>query len=149
MQVILQENVEHLGKVGDIVKVKDGYARNYLIPNKLASLANARNVAEIEHQKRAAQARADKTKNEAEGLRARLEALKIVLARQVGEEEKLFGSVTSMDVEAALHSQGFAVTRKQIHLPDPIKALGVHEVPVKIHPEVVAKVKVSVTKAEG
>jgi large subunit ribosomal protein L9 len=146
IQVILQENVEHLGKVGDIVKVKPGYARNYLLPNRLAAVASNRNVAQLEHQKKAAEARRDKIKNDATSLQQKLEAAKIVMPRQVGEEDKLFGSVTSMDIEQALHSQGFAISRKQIQLPEPIKTLGLHEVPVKIHPEVVAKVRVNVTK---
>ena len=88
----------------------------------------------------------DKIKNDATSLQQKLEAAKIVMPRQVGEEDKLFGSVTSMDIEQALHSQGFAINRKQIQLPEPIKTLGLHEVPVKIHPEVVAKVRVNVTK---
>jgi large subunit ribosomal protein L9 len=149
MQVILQENVEHLGKVGDVVKVKDGYARNYLLPRGLAAVADARNVAQMEHHKKAAQAKADKLKAEAEALKIRIEAVKVVLTRQVGEGDKLFGSVTSMDVEAALHAQGLAISRKQIVLPDPIKALGVHEVSIKLQHEVVAKVKVNVTKASA
>ena len=146
VQVILQENVEHLGKVGDVVKVKDGYARNFLLPNGLAAIASSRNVAQMEHQKRAAQAKQSKMKGEAEKLAKALEGAKLVMPRQVGEEDKLFGSVTSIDIEAALHAQGFAISRKQIHLPEPIKTLGLHEVPVKIHPEVPAKVRVNVTK---
>src|SRR5947208_2798730 len=124
MQVILQENVENLGKVGDIVRVKDGYARNYLLPNRLAAPASQRNIAELEHQKRTATARRDKIKVEAEALKTKIEGAKIVLPRQVGEEEKLFGSVTSMDIEAALHAAGLAINRKQIVLSEPIKSLG-------------------------
>lgn len=147
MQVILQENIDNLGKVGDIVKVKPGYARNYLLPRGLAAEASTRNVARLEHQKRAADARRNKIKNEAEKLAKAIEGAKLVLPRQVGEEDKLFGSVTTMDIEEALRAQGIAVSRKQIHLSEPIKALGLHEVPVKVHPEVTATVRVNVTKA--
>lgn len=100
----------------------------------------------MEHQKRAAQAKQNKMKGEAEKLAKALESAKLVMPRQVGEEDKLFGSVTSIDIEAALHAQGFAISRKQIHLAEPIKTLGLHEVPVKIHPDVPAKVRVNVTK---
>jgi len=148
MQVILHDNVDNLGKVGDIVKVKPGYARNYLIPKGLAAEASSRNVSQLEHQKRAAEARRNKLKNEAEKLAKAIEAAKPVLARQVGEEDKLFGSVTTMDLEEALRAAGIAgVTKKQIHLPEPIKTLGLHEVPVKVHPEVTATLRVNVVKA--
>lgn len=149
MQVILQENIDNLGKVGDIVKVKPGYARNYLIPRGLAAEADARNVSRLEHQKRAAEARKGKIKAEAEKLAKSFEAARIVLPRQVGEEDKLFGSVTSMDIEEALRGQGLRVERKSIHLPEPIKTLGLHEITIKVHPEVVAKVRVNVTKANA
>jgi large subunit ribosomal protein L9 len=148
VQVILHENMDNLGIAGDIVRVKDGYARNYLIPNGLAALASSRNISELEHQKRSAQAKRDKLKLEAEKIGKSLEAAKIVLPRQVGEEDKLFGSVTSMDIEAALRAQGHNVSKKQIHLPEPIKTLGLHEVGVKIHPEITIKVRVNVTKIE-
>ncbi len=148
MQVILQDNVDNLGKVGDIVKVKPGYARNYLIPKGLAAEASSRNVSQLEHQKRAAEARRGKLKADAEKLAKTIEAAKPVIARQVGEEDKLFGSVTAMDLEEALRAAGVpGISKKQIHLPEPIKALGLHEVPVKVHPEVTAKLRVNVVKA--
>ena len=106
MQVILQQNVEHLGKVGDVVKVKPGYARNFLLPNGLAAEASSRNVAQLAHQKRAADSLRSKIKGEAEKLQKAIEAAKVVLSRQVGEGDKLFGSVTSMDIESALRAQG-------------------------------------------
>ena len=149
IQVILQENIENLGKVGDIVKVKPGYARNFLIPRGMAAQADARNVSRLEHQKRSAEARKGKIKAEAEKLAKSFESAKIVLPRQVGEEDKLFGSVTSMDIEEALRAQGVKVDRKQISLPEPIKTLGLHEITIKVHPEVVAKVRVNVTKANS
>ena len=147
MQVILHDNIDNLGKVGDIVKVKPGYARNFLIPRGLAAEASTRNVAQLEHQKRAADARRNKIKVEAEKLAKTIEGAKLVLPRQVGEEDKLFGSVTTMDVEEALRGAGVRVDRKQIQLAEPIKTLGLHEIPVKVHPEVVATVRVNVTKA--
>lgn len=148
MQVILQQNVEHLGKVGDVVKVKPGYARNFLLPNGLAAEASSRNVAQLAHQKRAADSLRSKIKGEAEKLQKAIEGAKVVLSRQVGEGDKLFGSVTSMDIESALRAQGLQISKKQLHLPEPIKTLGLHEVPVKIHPEVTATLKVTVTKAD-
>lgn len=149
MQVILQDNIDNLGKVGDIVKVKPGYARNYLIPRGLAAEASTRNVSQLEHQKRAAEAKKGKIKAEAEKLAKSFEAAKLVLPRQVGEEDKLFGSVTTMDIEAGLRALGLAVDRRSIHLPEPIKTLGLHEVTIKVHPEVTAKVRVNVTKANA
>lgn len=147
MQVILQDNIDNLGKVGDIVKVKPGYARNFLIPRGLAAEASTRNVSQLEHQKRAADSRKNKLKDDAEKLAKSFESAKLVLSRQVGEEDKLFGSVTTMDIEAGLRALGFTIDRKAINLPEPIKTLGLHEVTVKVHPEVVAKVRVNVTKA--
>ena len=147
MQVILQDNIENLGKVGDIVKVKPGYARNFLIPRGLAAEASTRNVSQLAHQKRAADAKKGKIKEDAEKLAKAFESAKLVLPRQVGEEDKLFGSVTTMDIEAGLRALGFVIDRKAIQLGEPIKTLGLHEVVVKIHPEVTAKVRVNVTKA--
>jgi large subunit ribosomal protein L9 len=147
MQVILQENVDNLGKVGDIVKVKPGYARNYLIPQGLAAEASSRNVSQLEHQKRSAEARRGKLKIESEKFAKTVEAAKPVIARQVGEEDKLFGSVTAMDIEEALRSAGLAISKKQIQLAEPIKTLGLHEVVVKISPDVTAKLRVNVVKA--
>lgn len=149
MQVILQDNIDNLGKVGDIVKVKPGYARNFLIPRGLAAEASTRNVSQLEHQKRAAEAKKGKIKLDAEKLAKSFEAAKLVLSRQVGEEDKLFGSVTTMDIEAGLRALGLPVDRKSINLPEPIKTLGLHEVTIKVHPEVVAKVRVNVTKANA
>ena len=149
VQVILHENLDNLGKVGDVVKVKDGYARNFLIPNGFAVLASKRNISEIAHQKRAAESRRGKVMAEAEKFGKAVEAAKITLPRQVGADEKLFGSVTSMDLEQALRSQGIAISKKQIHLPEPLKTLGLHEVSVKIHPEITVKIRVNITKAEA
>ncbi len=149
VQVILHENMDNLGKVGEIVKVKDGYARNYLIPNGLAALASKRNISELDHQKRSAEAKRDKIKLEAEKIAKAIEAVKLTLPRQVGEGDKLFGSVTSMDIEQALRTAGVTLSKKQINLAEPIKTLGVHEIPVKVHPDVTATLRVNVTKADA
>lgn len=148
MQVILQDNVDNLGRVGEIVRVKDGYARNFLIPNGLAAEASTRNVSQLEHQKRAAESRRMKLMADAETIKKAVEAAKVVIPRQVGEEDKLFGSVTTMDIEEVLRGQGLNITRKQIQLAEPIKTLGLHDVPVKVHPELTASLKVNVVKAE-
>ena len=124
MNIILTENVEGLGKIGDLVKVKPGYARNYLVPRSLAVEANTRNVKELEHQKRQMERKLQKLTQEAEVLKARIEKVSCVFAHRAGEEGKLFGSVTSMDIGAKLAEAGIEIDRKKIQLDEPIKALG-------------------------
>jgi large subunit ribosomal protein L9 len=145
MKVILQENVPNLGKVGEIVRVKDGYGRNYLVPNQLAVIADERNVARMEHQRRTADARAQKLLGEAKGLAAKLSQTAVTIRRQAGEENKIFGSVTNRDIAEALAAEGFAIDKKQIVVDESIiKNLGVFSVAVKLAPEVSADVKVYV-----
>jgi len=145
MKVILQENVANLGKVGEIVKVKDGYGRNYLVPNQLAVIADERNVARMEHQRRTADARAQKLVGEAKALAEKLSQTAVTIRRQAGEENKIFGSVTNRDIAEALASEGFAIDKKQIVVDESIiKNLGVFNVAVKLAPEVSADVKVYV-----
>ena len=144
MQVILTENVVKLGTAGDLVSVKPGYARNYLIPQKLAVLASTNNVKEFEHQKRVAALRADQAKAAAEALGAKLGALNLSFARKVGEHDKLFGSVTSHDVERALGEAGFDISRRVIDLPETIKELGTHQFTVRLHREVDVQVNFEV-----
>jgi large subunit ribosomal protein L9 len=146
MQVILLENVPALGKTGDLVKVSDGYGRNYLIPKKKAVLATDKSLKVIEHQKRQIQQRVDKTKKDAEKMAQRIETLSCTFARTVGESGKLFGSVTSMDIENYLKENGIEVDRKKISLEEPIKNLGMFTVPIKLHPEVTAHLKVWVVQ---
>ena len=144
MEVILNESIESLGKAGDIVKVADGYARNYLIPKGLAMLANKKNVVQLEKQRAAILEKAAKIKKEFEALAEQLAKLEIEIPVKVGEEEKLYGSVTSMDIAKAIEEKGYTVDRKKIVLPEPIKALGEYEIPVKLSPDVTATVNVKV-----
>lgn len=149
MNIILTENVDGLGKIGDLVKVKPGYARNFLLPRGLALEANPRNVKELEHQKRQLERKMLKLTQEAEVLKQRLEAVSsCVFAHRAGEEGKLFGSVTSKEIAEKLAAEGLEIDRKKIQLDEPIKALGEFEVPVKLQAGVTATVKVSVVAAE-
>ena len=145
MKLILQENIEHLGQIGDIVKVAPGYARNYLLPKGLAIEATVKNAKALEHAKRQLAYKKNKSLEAAKNLVAKLEALSIELTHQAGEEGKLFGSVTNMEIAAFLKDNGFEIDRKKIVLAEPIKQLGEYSVPVKIHPEVAATLKVKVS----
>jgi len=146
MQVILLEDVSPLGKAGDLVKVADGYGRNYLIPKKKAILATEKNIKVLEHQKRLVQHRMAKTKKDIQKMAQEIETLSCTFARAMGESGKLFGSVTSMDIEAYLKENGIEVDRKKIHLDEPIKSVGKFAVPIKLHPDVVAQLKVWVVQ---
>jgi large subunit ribosomal protein L9 len=146
MKVILLENVLSLGKAGDLVKVSDGYGRNYLIPQKKAVIATEKSLKVIEHQKRLIQQRMEKAKKDAEKLGLQIENLSCTFAKTVGESGKLFGSVTSMDIENFLKENGIKVDRKKIALEEPIKNLGVSNVPIKLHPEVTTHLKVWVVQ---
>lgn len=144
MKVILKENIETLGHIGDIVKVAPGYARNYLLPKGLAVTATEKNAKALEHVKRQMAYKKDKVMESARNLLAKLEELSIELVHQAGEAGKLFGSVTNMEIAAYLKDKGFDIDRKNIVLVEPIKQLGEYAVPVKIHPEVTANLKVTV-----
>ena len=146
IQVILQHDVHNIGKSGDLVKVRPGYARNFLIPRDLAVPATTAAVNRITHEKAVAVAKAEKAKAGARDLAAKINGLVVTIARPVGEEDRLFGSVTSKDVHAAVKAKGFELDRKQMHLAEPIKALGTYEVPVKLLGDVTATIKVEVTK---
>ena len=148
MEVILKQDIEKLGHRGDIVKVADGYGRNYLLPKKLALQATAANKAVIEQMKAAAVRRSAKEKEEAAALVTQLDALSLVFERKVGEHEHLFGSVTSSDIAHQLEEKGFQIDRRKIHLDEPLKQTGEFHIPVKLHREVTAHVKVTV-KSEG
>ncbi len=145
MKVILREDVPSLGKAGDVVEVKRGYGRNYLVPRKKAVLATEASLRHVEHEKSVALARKAKQKAAAGDVASRLEAVRLTIGRRVGEQDKLYGSVTAIDIAEALQAQGVQIDRRAIHLPEPIKALGDFEVEVRLHSEVVAKVKLSVT----
>ena len=145
MKVILTEYVPNLGKTGDIVTVADGYARNYLIPNALGLRASTDNVHRLEHDKRIVSSKLAKEKAAAGDLASALKSFACTIEKSVGENNRLYGSVTNMDIEDKLHEAGFEhVSRRQIVLDKPIKELGDYEVAVKIHPEVTATIKVSV-----
>lgn len=147
MKVILKENIETLGSIGDIVKVAPGYARNYLVPKGYAIEATTRNAKALEHAKRQLEYKKNKVLESAKNLLEKLEATPLILVHQAGESDKLFGSVTNMEIAEALKNRGLEIDRKIILLSDPIKSLGDYDVPVKLHPEVIATLKVSVTKA--
>lgn len=144
MKLILREDVASLGRSGELVTVKDGYGRNYLLPRKLAVVANERNVRQLEHEKAVIAARQAKLKGEAQQVAGKLSAINVTIRRKVGEQDKLYGSVTALDIAEALAAQGQKVDRRHIHLPEPIKALGDFEVEIRLHHDVSAKVKVQV-----
>jgi large subunit ribosomal protein L9 len=144
MEVILREYVENLGRRGDIVKVAPGYARNYLLPHKLALAVTDANKQQIEREKKVAEVREAEERGQAEAVAQRMAELEIEIARRVGEHETLYGSVTSADIAHALEAKGFEVDRRRIQLAEPLKALGEFTIPVKIHRDVTAQVKVKV-----
>ena len=146
MEVILREHVEHLGRRGDVVKVADGYARNYLLPRKLALTVTAGNRKQIERERHVAEKREADERVAADAMAARFAGLEIAIARRVGETEALYGSVTSTDIADALAAKGFEVDRRRVQLAEPIKQLGEFEVPVRLHRDVTATVKVVVTR---
>lgn len=149
MEVILKEDIVDLGKMGEVVRVRDGYARNYLLPRGLVLVANKKNLKGFEHQKRVIGAQREKVVKQAQGLSDKLAAVSLVIAVKTGEEGKLFGSVTNMDIERALREKGFDIERRKIHLDEPIKNLGDFEVPIRLAADVTATVKVSVVPEEG
>jgi large subunit ribosomal protein L9 len=144
MEVILREHVDHLGQRGDVVKVADGYARNYLLPRKLALAVTDNNKRQIEREKKIAEARDAEDKAQAEAIAQRLSQLDIEIARRVGEHDTLYGSVTSQDIAQALKDKGFDIDKRKITLDEPLKALGESSIPVKIHRDVTAQLKVRV-----
>lgn len=144
MEVILKEDVNNLGHRGDVVKVAEGYGRNYLLPKKLAMEANAANKAVIEQMKASAVRRSAKEKTEAEALVQQLNTITLIFERKVGENDHLFGSVTSADIAQQLEARGFNIDRRKVQLEEPLKQVGEFHVPVKLHREVTAHVAVTV-----
>ena len=144
MKVILKQNVESLGKAGDLVKVADGYARNFLVPKGLAAEANSRNLKIFEHEKQQILQQAEKIQKQAEETAVRLSAVTCTIARRVGEQEKLFGSVGAKDIEEALAAQGIEIDKKSVLLDEPIKALGEFPVRIKLSAGVTGEIKVVV-----
>jgi len=148
MEVILREDVPHLGTIGDVVKVRAGYARNYLLPRGLATVADKRNLRALEHERRVVEDKRRRARSTAETLSQRLSAARIVITARAGEEGKLFGSVTNIDIERALADQGLAVERRRIRLDEPIKTLGDHKVAVALAAGVASEITVTVAALE-
>jgi large subunit ribosomal protein L9 len=142
MKVILRENLENLGEIGEVVEVKDGYARNFLIPRKLAFEASTKNLNQLEAQKNQLERKIEKEKINAEKLRQELEKISLTIQMKVGEDGKLFGSVTTQMIADTLKEKDFDIDRKTITIPEPIKALGIYTIEIKLHKEVEAHVKV-------
>jgi len=146
MQIVLKEDIDKLGRRGEVIKVADGYARNYLLPLGKALPATAGNLKVIEREKRRYMVRLSKEKEENEALSRKIQALSLTLVRKVGENDVLYGSVTSGDIAEALSQEGVGVDKRRIQLQDPIKSLGIYNVPIRLHPEVTTEVKVWVVK---
>jgi large subunit ribosomal protein L9 len=144
MKVILKSDVKDLGRIGEVVNVKDGFARNFLMPKGLAAEANTKNVKEFESQKSKILAMAKKLRTGAEGIAGRIADAKVTIKAKAGEEDKLFGSVTALDIAEALKAQGIEVDKKKIHLEEPIKRLGEFKVTIKVHTDVAADLAVTV-----
>ncbi len=148
MDVILMEDIPELGKIGDVVKVKDGYGRNFLIPQKKALRATTRNLKKLQHEKQLAQHRSQRAQQNALTLQEKISSLTCVIKKAAGETGKLFGSVTNMDIEAYLKEQGLNIDKKQIQLTEPIKSIGSFEVPIRLMEGVTATLKVEVESEE-
>ena len=146
MQLILRTDVMNLGKRGDVVKVAPGYGRNYLLPHGLAYEFSQANIKRVDKERRTLQVRLGKEREEATDLAKRIAGLSCTIVRKVGESDTLYGSVTNADVAEALHKEGYSIDKRKIVLEDPIKALGIYTVPIRIHPEVTGELKVWVVK---
>lgn len=146
LQVVLQSDVANVGKSGDLVKVRPGFARNFLIPRSLAVPATTAAVNRINHEKAVAVAKAEKLKKEAEALAAKIASTKLSIAHSAGEDDRLFGAVTAKEIESVAKAAGLDIDRKKLNLAEPLRALGTFEIPVKLFAEVVATLKIEVTK---
>lgn len=146
MEVILNKDVNSLGKAGEAVKVKDGFARNFLIPNGLAILKTQANLKKLEQEKGRRFLELEKAKKQAEELKDRLANLSLTIPVLIQEEDKFYGSITPLDLAVALKEEGFDIDKNSILLDEPIKSLGIYEVSVKLHPEVLAKIKIWIVK---
>jgi len=149
MEVILRQYVEHLGKRGDVVKVAAGYARNYLLPRKLALPATDGNKRHVERERKIMEVKEADEKAQSQAIASRIEAIEVVITRRVGETDQLYGSVTSADIAEFLKAKGFEIDRRKLILPEPIKTIGTHPVPLKLHRDVTVTIKVQVAKEGG
>ncbi len=148
MEVVLKEDIFNLGKMGDVVRVKDGYARNYLMPRGLVLMANKKNLKSLEHEKRVIAAKRERVLSTAQSLSDKLSAVSLKISARVGEEGKLFGSVTNIHIEKALSEIGHSIERRKIHLTQPIKNVGDYQVPIRLANDVTANIKVTVVSEE-
>ena len=148
MEVVLKEDIFNLGKMGDVVRVKDGYARNYLLPRGLVLMANKKNLKALEHEKRVIAAKRERVLSTAQSLSDKLSAVSLKISARVGEEGKLFGSVTNIHIEKALSEIGHSIERRKIHLTEPIKNVGDYQVPIRLANDVTANIKVTVVSEE-
>jgi large subunit ribosomal protein L9 len=146
MEVILNKDVEKIGRAGAVVQVKEGFARNFLFPHNLAKPATAGSLKKLEQEKLAQSAQSAKIKEESESIKQRLNALALTIPALTQGEEKLYGSINAQEIAEALAAEGFAINKNTIELAEPIKSLGIYEVPVKLHPDVMATVKLWVVK---
>lgn len=146
MKVILREDIKNVGDMGQTVDVADGFGRNYLVPKGLAVEANLKNIKSLEHARRVIQEKAKKIKNEAQDLAGKISNMTLVIKAKAGEEGKLFGSVTTMDIAEQLKNEGLEIDKKRISLDEAIKRIGTYPVKIKIHPEIVAEVSVQVVE---
>jgi len=148
MEVILREHVDNLGRRGDVVRVADGYARNFLLPRKLALTVTDGNRRQIDRERKLVEAREAEERQTAEALGARIAGVELVLTRRVGENDVLYGSVTSADIVEGLAARGFEIEKRRVHLAEPLKQIGEFMVPIRLHREVTTEVKVVVAKEE-
>jgi large subunit ribosomal protein L9 len=146
MQIILREDVPSLGRAGDVVKVSEGYGRNFLLPRKKAIVATPGSLKKLEQEKQVIEAKREKSKKEAEDQAQKIAALTVTLEKQAGEEDKIFGSVSTRDIAAALEGQGIKIDRRLIRIKEPVRAVGEHTVEIHLQHEVVAPLKITVVK---
>jgi large subunit ribosomal protein L9 len=149
MEVILKEDIVNVGKIGEVVRVRDGYARNYLLPRGLVLIANKKNLKTFEHQKRLVADQKQKITRQAQAVSDQLSGVSLTIAVRTGEEGRLFGSVTNIQIEKALKAKGLDVDRRKIHLAEPIKTLGEYEIPIRLTAEVTVPLKLSVVPEGG
>jgi large subunit ribosomal protein L9 len=149
MEVILKEDIANLGKIGEVVRVRDGFARNYLLPRGLVLLANKKNLKVFEHQKKVVGDQKQKIMRDAHAVGDQLTGVSLTIAMRSGEEGRLFGSVTNMQIEKALKAKGLNVDRRKIHLDEPIKNLGDYEIPIRLSADLTVPLKLSVVSEEG
>ena len=149
MEVILKEDIADLGKIGEVVRVRDGFARNYLLPRGLVLEANKKNLKTFEHQKKVVADQKQKIMRNAQAVGDQLVGVSLTISMRSGEEGKLFGSVTNMHIEKALKAKGLSVDRRKIHLDEPIKTLGDYEIPIRLSADLTVPLKLSVVREEG